>query len=77
MYQWNRSFNIPPGHPRAFDFFWKILNKSPSLSSGRKAFQMPIILSISGDQMPPPPGKSPDYCFNFSVASIVRLKLCV
>ena len=28
-------------------------------------------------QMPPPAGKLPDYSFNFSVASIVPLKLCM
>ena len=65
MYQPTRSFNIPPGQPPgAFEFlenFWKI-----PPSPGRKAVQMP-----------PPPGKSPDYCFNFSVASITLLKLCM
>ena len=50
--------------PRTFEFlenFWKI-----PPSSGRKAVQMP-----------PPPGKLPDYSFNFSVASIMFLKLCM
>ena len=28
-------------------------------------------------QMPPVLGKLPDYCFNFSVASIMLLKLCM
>ena len=41
----------------------KILFISPS--PGRKAVQMPHHSSISGDQMPPPPGKLPDYCINF------------
>ena len=59
MYQSNRSFNIPPGHLN----FWKIFVQIPP-SLGRKAVQMP-----------PPLGILPDYCFNFSVVSIMRLKL--
>ena len=50
--------------PRLFEFlenFWKI-----SPSPGRKAVQMP-----------PVQGELPDYCFNFSVASIMLLKLCM
>ena len=35
-------------------------------SPGRKAVQMP-----------PPSGKLPDYCFNFSEASMMLLKLCM
>ena len=56
----------PPGNPRAFEFLEKFCSNPPS--PGRKAVQMP-----------PPPGKLPvwDYCFNFSVASIVLLKLCM
>ena len=51
----------PPGHLN----FWKIsVQITPSL--GRKAVQMP-----------PPPGKLPDYCFNFSVAFIMLLMLCM
>ena len=54
----------PRATPRAFEFlenFWKI---PPSL--GRKAVQMP-----------PPLGILPDYCFNFSVVSIMLLVLCM
>ena len=51
----------PPGHLN----FWKILFKFPP-SPGWKAVQMP-----------PPPGKLPDYYSNFSVASIMLLKLCI
>ena len=61
MYQSNRSFNILPGQPPGHLNFWKI-HPSP----GRKAVQMP-----------PPSGELPDYCFNFSVASIMLLKLCM
>ena len=51
MYQSNRSFNIPaPGHLN----FWQIVVEIPP-SPERKAVQMP-----------PPSGKLPDYCFNFS-----------
>ena len=63
MYLSNRSFNIPPrATPRAFEFlenYWKI-----PPSPGRKAVQMP-----------PLPGKLPDYCFNFSEASIMLLNM--
>ena len=51
----------PPGHLN----FWRIFVQIPP-SPGRKAVQMP-----------PPPGELPDYCFNFSVASIMLLKLCM
>ena len=44
----------PPGHLK----FWKIFVQIPP-SLGRKAVQIP-----------PPRGKLPDYCFNFSAASI-------
>ena len=49
----NRSFNIPRC-PWAFEFLENFGSNSPS--PGRKAVQMP-----------PPPGKLPDYCFNFLV----------
>ena len=44
--------------PWPFEFWTFFVQMPPSL--GRKAVQMP-----------PPPGKLPDYCFNFSVASII------
>ena len=50
--------------PEAFEFFWKIFAQMPP-SLGRKAVQMPQL------------GKLPDYCFNFSVASIMLLRLCM
>ena len=50
-----------PGHLN----FWKVIVQIPP-SLGQKAVQMP-----------PPPGKLPDYCFNFSVASIMLLRLCM
>ena len=53
MYQSYRSFNIPPGNPRAFEFLKKFV------------------------QIPPSPRRKADYCFNFSVASIMLLKLCM
>ena len=55
----------PPGQPPGHLGFWKIFVQI-SLSPGRKAVQMP-----------PPPGKLPDYCFNFSVAFTMLLKLCM
>ena len=65
MYQWNRSFNIPPGNPPGILIFEKFFFKfPPPPPRGRKAVQMPLHRSIPGDQMPPPPG-------NFSVAFIV------
>ena len=60
----------PPGQPPGHLDFWKICVQIPP-SRGRKAVQMPHHRSIPGDQMPPLPGKLPDYCFNFSVASIM------
>ena len=54
MYQSNRSFNIPARQPPGHLKFWKIFVQIPP-SLGRKAVQMP-----------PPSGKLPDYCFNFS-----------
>ena len=50
-----------PGHLN----FWKIFVQIPPSPSGKAV------------QMPPPPGELPDYCFNFSVASIMFLKLCM
>ena len=55
----------PPGNPPGIWIFGKLLFKFPP-SPGRKAVQMP-----------PPAGKLPDYCFNFSVASFMLLKLCM
>ena len=52
----------PPGHLN----YWKIFVQIPPPSPGRKAVQMP-----------PPSGKLLDYCFNFSEASIMLLKLCM
>ena len=54
MYQSNRSFNIPPGNPPGIWIFVQIFVQIQS-SPGRKAVQMP-----------PPSGKLPDCCFNFS-----------
>ena len=54
MYQSNRSFYIHPGKPPGHLNFWKIFVQIPP-SPGRKAVQMP-----------PPSGKLPNYCFNFS-----------
>ena len=51
------STYLPRATPRAFEFLENFCSNSPL--TGPKAVQMP-----------PPPGKSPDYCFNFSVASI-------
>ena len=56
MYQSNRSFNIPLGQPPGHLNFRKTFVQIP-FSPGRKVVQMPL-----------PPGKLPDYCFNFSVA---------
>ena len=52
----------PRANPRAFEFLENFVQIPPS--PGRKAVQMPQS-----------PGKLPDYCFNFSVASIMLLKL--
>ena len=68
MYQSNRSLNIPPSNPRAFEFLENFCSYPPSW--GRKAVQMPHYRFIPGDQMPPPLG-------NFSVASIMLRKLCM
>ena len=38
--------------------------------------QMPPSLGQKAVQMPPPLGKFPDYCFNFSVASVMLPRLC-
>ena len=66
MYQSNRSFNIPSrATPPGIWIIGKFLFKFPP-SPGRKAVQMP-----------PPSGKLLDYCFNFSEASIMLLKLCM
>ena len=51
----------PPGHLN----FLKIFVPIPPSPGGK------------GVQMPPPPGELPDYCFNFLVASIMLLKLCI
>ena len=51
----------PPGQPPGHFNFWKIFVQILP-SPGRKAVQMP-----------PPPGKLPAYCFNFSVPSIMLL----
>ena len=50
--------------PRAFEFLENVCSNSPL--SGPK--------SCSNA---PPPGKLQDYCFNFSVAFIMLLKLCM
>ena len=57
-----------PGDRQAFEFLENVCSNTPSL--GRKAVQMP-------HQMPLPQGKLPDYCFYFSVISIMLLKLCM
>ena len=49
----------PSDNPRAFEFLEIFFVQIPR-SPGRKAVQMP-----------PPPGRLPDYCFNFSVAFII------
>ena len=67
MYQSNQSFHNPPRggwFPRAFEFLENFC--SNSTLPGPKAVQMS-----------PPSGKLPDYCFNFSQASIMLLKLCM
>ena len=64
-YQSNRSSNIPPGNPPGIWIFGKFFVQIPP-SPGRKAVQMP-----------PPSGKLPDYCLNFSEASMMLLKLCM
>ena len=53
----------PPGQPPGNPRAFEFLEK---FSPGRKAVQMPPHL-----------GKLPDYCFNFSVVSIVLLRLCM
>ena len=68
MYQSKQSFNIPPppwGNPLGHLNYCKIFVQIPP-STGQKAVQMP-----------PPLGKLPDYCFNFSVAYASDLKLCM
>ena len=55
----------PPGQPPGHLNFWKTFVQIPP-SLGRKAVQMP-----------PPLGILPDYRFNFSVVSIMLLKLCM
>ena len=55
----------PPGQPPGYLNFWKIFVQIPP-SPGRKAVQMP-----------PPPGKLQGCFFNFSVAFIMLLKLCM
>ena len=69
-YQSNRSFSIPPGNLNV----WIILVQIPP-TLGQKAVQMPCHRFISGYRMLLPLGKLRDYCFNFSVASIMLLKL--
>ena len=72
MYQSIRSFNIL-GHLN----FWKIFVQIPP-SSGRKAVQnCPIGSPFQVINNAPTPGNLPDYCFNFSVASVMLLKLCM
>ena len=65
MHQSNQSLNIPLGNPPGYLNFWKIFVPIP-LSPGQKAVHMP-----------PPLGKLPDYCFNFSVASVTLQRLCM
>ena len=65
MYQSNRSFKFPPpGNPPAFEFLENFCSDCPP--TGPK--------SCSNA---PTPEKLPDYCFNFSVASIMLLRLCL
>ena len=73
----NEASTSPPlrAIPRAFEFL-KMFFSNP-LSRGQKAVQTPQHRSISGDQMPPPPGKLRSCCFNFSVASILLVKPCM
>ena len=54
----------PLATPRAFEFLENFGSNLPSL--GRTAFQMLQ-----------PPGKYPDFCFNFSVASVMLPRLCI
>ena len=62
-----------PGQPlRAFEFLKNICS-NPRPSPGLKAVQMTHHRSISGKGA----GKLSDYCFNFSVPSIMLLKLCM
>ena len=63
--QFEASTSPPPGQSPGHLNFWKIFVQIPP-SPGRKAVQMP-----------PPLGKFPDYCFNFSVASVMFPKLCM
>ena len=54
----------PPGLTPGIEFFENFCLNAPL--TGRKAIQMP-----------PPLAKFLDYCFNFSVASIKLLRLCM
>lgn len=67
--------HLPDGHNVPVKL--KLQLSPPPPSPGQKPVQMPYHRPSSGDQMPPPPGKLPDYCFKFSVASIMPLKLCM
>ena len=54
------------------------LGQSPGHLNFVKIFvQIPPSPGQKAVQMPPPPEKLPDYCFNFSVASIILLQLCM
>ena len=59
--------------PPAFELWENFCSSSPSL--GQKAVQISHHRFISANPMPPPQEKLPDYCFNFSVAIIMLLKL--
>ena len=59
------ALTFPPGQPPGHLNFWNIFVQIPPLPN-RKGVQMPLT-----------PGELPDYCFNFSVASIMLLKLCM
>ena len=66
-----------PPSPQAFGFVENFFSKPPPPSLGQKDVQISHHNSISGDHMPLPSGKLSDYCFNFSVTSIMVLKLCI
>ena len=60
----NEASTSPLGNPPRVFQFLKIFCSNP-LSRGQKAVQMPHNRSISGDQMPPPPGKLRGCCLTF------------
>ena len=57
---------------RAFEFLDIFLVQIPH-SPGQKAVEMPHHRSISGNQMPPPPGKLSDYCSHKCIEIFINM----